>query len=59
MSRFIVQLLEQGRQVYGLGIDSQLNLLLDRGGSVFRGGMKKQEKLDMVILILTYLFKFF
>ena len=43
-------MLEQGRQEYGVGIDNQICLLLDRGGTVFRNGNKKQEKLDMGVI---------
>ena len=50
VDRFIVHLIEQGRARYGVGLTTPLTLLIDRGGTVFRNGKKKQEKLDMGVI---------
>ena len=47
---FVVHLLEQGKQLYDVGVDKQLCLLLDRGGSIKRNGSRKVEKMDMSVI---------
>ena len=44
---FVVSMLEEGKQLYGVGSDKQLCLLLDRGGTIKRNGSRKVEKMDM------------
>lgn len=58
---FIVHLLEQGRERYGVGLTTQMCLILDRGGAVLRNGKKKQEKRDMgvipnLVILLRHLY---
>jgi len=48
--RFIVHLMEEGRERYGVGLTTQMCLILDRGGAVLRNGKKKQEKRDMSVI---------
>lgn len=55
---FIVRLIEEGRQRFGVGVTSQMCVLMDRGGQVYRNTEKKKEKLDMsVIPALLELFR--
>jgi len=43
-------MLEEGKQLYGVGLDKQLCLLLDRGGAIKRNGSRKVEKMDMAVI---------
>lgn len=57
-SRYLVRLLEEGRQRFNVGIDHQLCVLMDRAGTVYKNGKKKVDKLDMgVIPGLVQLFR--
>lgn len=46
----MVHVLEQGKKLYGVGTERPLCVLMDRGGTVFRNGKKKVEKLDMSVM---------
>jgi len=46
----MVHILEQGKKLYGVGTERPLCVLMDRGGTVFRNGKKKVEKLDMSVM---------
>lgn len=43
-------LLEEGRVKYGIGTTHQMCILMDRGGTVFKNGQKKLDKLDMGVI---------
>eukprot|EP01038_Epipyxis_sp_PR26KG_P012754 gene12754-17100_t len=47
---FFVHVIEQGRELYGVGIDKEVCVLIDRGGTVYRNGQKKQEKRDFNVI---------
>jgi hypothetical protein len=46
----LVHLLEKGKQLYGVGTERQMCVLLDRAGTVYRNGKKKVEKFDMGVI---------
>jgi len=53
-----VWLLEEGRRRFGVGLTSQVCVLLDRGGTVYKNGNIKVDVLDMkVIPSLVELFR--
>jgi hypothetical protein len=47
---FLVHLLEEGKRRYGVGVDKQCCILMDRGGTVLRTGKKKVERLDFTAI---------
>jgi hypothetical protein len=51
-------MLEEGRKLYGVGVEKQICVLIDRAGIVYKNGAKKIDKLDMsVIPALVELFR--
>lgn len=47
---FLVRLIEEGRNRYGVGIDKQMCVLIDRAGQVFRNSKPKKESVDMAVI---------
>jgi hypothetical protein len=59
MCSFLVSKIEEGVQQYGVGIQTQLCVLLDRGGIIMVNGQEKIEKFEFsVIPNLVSLFRY-
>lgn len=47
---YLVKVLEDGKRRHGVGLHSQVCVLLDRGGTVWKNGYRKVDVLDMNVI---------